>query len=93
MAPLSTAAAALAIPVLRVSWKWQATVIPWVRDALYEIPHLVWYSHADGVGKDDLVGTRRRNAGGDPEYVLGVDLSFERVSEGGGERDGDAYSV
>jgi hypothetical protein len=63
------------------------------QDALNELSHLAWYSYADGVGQDDLVGARRGHAGGDSEYVLGVDPSFEWVSEGGGERDGDAHSV
>jgi hypothetical protein len=59
----------------------------------YELVHLVWYSHADGVCQDELVRARCRDAGGDPEYVLGLYSTLEWISEGCGERDGDAHSV
>src|SRR5215218_4758208 len=88
VAPLSTAAAALAIPVLRVSWKWQATVMPLAITPSMSL-RTSWYSHADGVGQYDFVRARCSHAGCDPEYVLGLYSTLEWISEGCGESDGD----
>src|SRR5215207_10069337 len=51
--------------------------------ALYQLPHLARNPNPDGVGQHDLVRNRLRDPACDPEYVLGLDPSLERVPKSG----------
>src|SRR5215211_4021375 len=79
VAPASMAAAALAMPVLRVSWKWHPTVVPNPRARL------------DGI----RISITLSVAFGDPfeEHLSRLHVSLEGVAEGYAQGDGDTYPV